>query len=99
MEAYPPQYIEHNLPLVLLSGFGEQETPSGATQVPRLESGARIVTESRECEHERLLQEFLALDGSDQACNAASLPGPSGAIRYCMRTIGRVGTVVELHSQ
>lgn len=96
MDAYPPQYIEHNSPLVLLSGLGEQEASTGASQEPRQESGARIITESPVCEHERLLQEFLALDGSDQAWNAASLPGPSGAIRYRMKTIGRVCTVFEL---
>lgn len=91
MEAYPPQYTEHNLPLVLLSGLGEQGA-SGET--PRQEYGARIVTESPECENGRLLQEFLALNGSERAWNAASLPGPGGAVRYKMKTIGRVGTVL-----
>ncbi|KAK4506584.1 hypothetical protein PRZ48_000316 [Zasmidium cellare] len=93
MEAYPPQYTEHNLPLVLLSGFGEQQTSGGGSQLHRQESGARIVTESAECENGRLLQEFLVLDGSDRAWNAASLPGPSGAIRYRMKTIGRSYTL------
>lgn len=79
------------MPLVLLSGFAEQETPGASNASLRQEYGARIVTESPECENGRLLLEFLALDGSDRAWNAASLPPPSGTIRYKMKTIGRVG--------
>jgi len=96
MEAFPPVYVEHNLPLVILSGLGERsETLSGLDDVKQ-ESGTRIVTSSRECRGDRadqLLEQFLRQDGSQQPWNAGALPGPSGLLLYRMKTIGRVGTV------
>ena len=66
MDAYPPPYVEHNLPLVLLSGLGEEPAKDGAVTGPkRQESGARIFTESPECQSSVLLQAFKSFDGSD----------------------------------
>lgn len=97
MEAYPPQYVEHNLPLVLLSGLGEHEaTDQTSTQPRKQESGAKIAIDSRECRNEQskqLLQEFQALDGSGCAWNGVALPGPPASIRYRMKTIGRAYTL------
>ena len=96
MEAYPREYVEHNLPLVLLSGFGEQHTESASPDgTPRQESGTRLHTSSPECRSEQaqlLLQNFLHFDGTQQSWNANDLPGPSGTLRYRVKTIGRVGT-------
>lgn len=90
MDAYPPPYVEHNLPLVLLSGLGEEPAKDGAVTGPkRQESGARIFTESPECQSSVLLRAFKSFDGSDYPWNATALPGPTGALRYCIRTIGR----------
>lgn len=96
MEPYPRPYVEHNLPLVLLSGLGqEDDEEQGGEPRRRAESGARILTASPECDGERcqqLLTEFKAWDGTGQAWNATALPGPTGSIRYCLKTIGRVSS-------
>lgn len=94
MEAYPQEYIEHNLPLVILSGLGgrSNETSLGSS-LPN-KSGTRLQSASPECNGERahaLLSEFLKLDGSSQPWNATSLPNSSGMMKYRMKTIGRVG--------
>lgn len=95
MEAYPPEYVEHNLPLVFLSGLGERSdgTTSGPTTL-RQESGTRIATISGECKGDRaaqLLDSLLRQDGSQQPWNSDALPGPSGPLKYRMKAIGRVG--------
>jgi trafficking protein particle complex subunit 11 len=98
MEAYPREYVEHNLPLVFLSGLGEQAI-SNNVAIPQLqESGTKFSGTSPECTGDRagiLLQQFLILDGSDRPWNASSLPGPTGNLKYRMRTIGRVGMMSE----
>ena len=94
-EAYPPEYVEHNLPLVLISGLGRpQNDENFESPLPRQESGSRIQGSSPECSGERaefLLKELLDLDGSNRPWNAVSLPPPSGNMRYRMKPIGRVG--------
>jgi hypothetical protein len=95
MEAYPPSYVEHNLPLVLLSGLGEIHIPeSSRASLAKPESGPRLNVRSPVCEGDRpshLLQQFLKHDGSSQPWNAGALPGPAGSIKYGIRVIGRVG--------
>lgn len=96
MQAYPPQYTEHNLPLIVLSGLGEQEGGANTgTSIPSPESGTKISCSSPECDGElarSLLQQFLRLDGRDAAWHSQALSGPSGALKYYMKAIGRVGT-------
>lgn len=95
MEVYPPAYVEHDLPLVFLSGLGEQteDHPSGQPPV-RPESGTRINTSSAECTSDRakqLLKELLQHDGRQESWNASALPGPTGSLKYQMKVTGRVG--------
>ncbi|KAK3704282.1 hypothetical protein LTR37_013956 [Vermiconidia calcicola] len=97
MEAYPDHYTEHNLPLVVLSGLGEQEnvTSPGAI-LPHQESGTKIQFASPECSGERadsLRQQLLQLDGSNLPWNASLLPAPSGLLGYKMKAIGRAYTL------
>jgi hypothetical protein len=95
MEAYPPEYIEHNLPLVVLSGLGERQgNPESPPPIYHLESGTKLQGSSQECTGERaqsLLQQFLRIDGSSLPWNASSLPGPSGTVKYKVKAVGRVG--------
>ena len=95
MEAYPRQYTEHSLPLIILSGLGEhQNGHSPGTALPRQESGTKLSCSSLESEGERartLLQQFLRFDGSNAPWNSQSLSGPSGMLKYSMKAIGRVG--------
>ena len=79
---------------MLLSGLGERVDAGHPPDIPRQESGARINGDSPESRTElagRLLDELLALDGSNHAWNSGALPGPSSGIKYKMKTIGRVG--------
>jgi solute carrier family 25 protein 38 len=95
MEAYPAEYVEHNLPLVLLSGLGYPENNgSSIAQLPRQESGTRFQCSSPECSGERaqlLLKHFQELDGTHRPWNANSLPSPGASLRYRIKAIGRVG--------
>ena len=94
MEAYPPEYVEHNLPLVLLSGLGERrDKPLASYEALQQESGTRIAASSPECSGERaqqLLSQFKQLDGGELSWNGTSLPGPTGSLKYRMKAIGRV---------
>ena len=95
MEAYPQAYVQHNLPLCLLSGLGERDGHGPDRDVPlRQENGVRIAVESPDCTSEtarKLCDAFLRQDGSDHAWNAGALPGPSGRLKYRMKAIGMVG--------
>ena len=96
MEAYPPDYVTLNLPLVLLSGLGEQPDEHSPTSSKlRQESGSRIVTTSAECTGGRasqLLSHLLDYSGAKLPWNSTAMPGPNGALKFRMKTIGRVGT-------
>jgi hypothetical protein len=99
MEAFPPTYVEHQLPLVVLSGLGErQNAGQNGPSLPRQESGTRITTTSPECTSERASQllDQLLQDGRDEAWNPSALPGPTGQLKYYMKAIGRVGTAPSL---
>ena len=95
MEDYPQPYIEHNLPLIFLTGLGERGPSStiGHRSAPEA-SGTRVTTGSSPCTGNRaesLLDQFYQLDGSGLAWNQASLSGPPGAVKGHMRAVGRVG--------
>ncbi|PPJ53393.1 hypothetical protein CBER1_01000 [Cercospora berteroae] len=92
MDAYPPDYVQHNLPLVLLSGLGQLDHDSAKSPPARQESGARISTESPECRSDqakRLLQAFRSLDGTDSVWNSSAQPGPTSSIRFKIKAVGR----------
>lgn len=93
MEAFPPEYVEHNLPSILLSGLGEQPDQNGDAKFVAQSSGTPLNIISESCRGERaelLRDQLLELDGSQRAWNASSLPGPTGVLRYRMKPIGRV---------
>ncbi|KAF2486798.1 Gryzun, putative trafficking through golgi-domain-containing protein [Neohortaea acidophila] len=93
MEALPSDAVEHELPLVLLSGLGEPATKEATSPGPlSRESGTRLQISCPECKAEvaqSLLQQFMLLDGSTEAWNASALPGPGGKLYYRMKAIGR----------
>ena len=93
MDAYS-DYVEHNLPLVFLSGLGERGlSAQAAIALPKV-NGIRIKTASEQCQGDRaaqLLDQFLHQDGSEESWNAQSLPGPAGTLKYRVQPIGRVG--------
>ncbi len=96
MEAFPHEYVEHDLPLVFLSGLGQPASDSACSSTTSAgESGTRIHLASPECSSERaqsLRESFLETDGSRRSWNASSLPGPIGKLPYKMKVMGTVGT-------
>ena len=97
MEAYPAPYVQHELPLVYLSGLGEQEDSLDTAPLPRQESGSRVTTNAETCTDERaqqLLKELMKHDGSSRAWNSEALPGPTASLKYRMKPISRVSVTV-----
>ncbi|TKA65390.1 hypothetical protein B0A49_10515 [Cryomyces minteri] len=93
MEAYPSSYVQHNLPLVLLSGLGS--TPDSGPSFPdRSEPSTNShlppVTGERA---EQLLQDFRNADGSDWPWNDRPHKSKAGLIGYKLRAVGRQFTL------
>ena len=97
MEAYPADYVAHNLPLLVLSGLGEE---SQAIQQRRNESlkrghGVKISSELAQIAESKaalIREEFLKVDGSELAWNSSGLPDRPELVGYKMTCTGRVGT-------
>lgn len=99
MEAYPKDYVEHNLPLIILSGLQAQSELSkdapGQLRDPLLEGGFRIRTDAPPVTGstaETLLRAFLAADASDIPWNNRATPRrtENGGI-FRIKSVGRVG--------
>ena len=97
MEAYPPDYVQHNLPLILLSGLAtshESNAVSADNSRTLLEGGFRIRSDAPPltgATAEVLSQIFLATGSSDQEADRRSAAGDHQGGRYKIRSIGRVG--------
>ena len=99
MDAYPKDYVEHNLPLIILSGLQSHSDPSQdapeQSRNPLLEGGFRIRTDAaplRGTTAESLLRAFLAADSSDTPWNSRATPAKSeNGGRFRIKSIGRVG--------
>ena len=99
MEAYPPAYVQHNLPFIVLSRLGttpELEPPPPVHHVLPGSAGTRTSSEIAPVTGERadqLLQDFLSADGTNAPWNAR---GSSSSRRdlahgFRIRAAGRVG--------
>ncbi|KAK5010082.1 hypothetical protein LTR60_005043, partial [Cryomyces antarcticus] len=89
MEAYPPSYVQHNLPLILLSGLGstpDSDAPFPDRSEPSSNSHLPPVTGERA---EQLLQDFRNADGSDWPWNDRPHKSKAGLIGYKLRAVGR----------
>jgi len=96
MEAYPPEYVSHNLPLILLSGLeAPEESALVAPSVGLLEDGGRTITSDQPLvtgeRAQHLLREFSNADGTKAAWN--SRPGrlSGDLVGFKFRAVGRVG--------
>ena len=99
MDAYPTDYIFHNLPLVVLSGINT-DTQSESQPPPPLEdvlpgkgvtqisSEIPAVTSTRA---QQLLREFLDADGSEAPWNSRPGNRKGSLIGFRFRAAGRVG--------
>lgn len=87
MDGYPPAYVAHNTPLLVVSGLGP-----GAETEPTLKEGLRIASDLPFLETEdalTLLQHFKDGDASDLAWNAREHGGRN---KFRVKTVGRVAT-------
>lgn len=94
MDAYPLDYVEHNLPLILLSGLAstDSQLPASIASVS-LNNGITIGSEIPSLTGERaelLSQEFLSVDGSDAPWNGTPKRSKGGPIGFKLRAVGRV---------
>ncbi|PGH31314.1 hypothetical protein GX50_05909 [[Emmonsia] crescens] len=105
MEAYPPDYIDHNLPLILLSGLGsdpqpdaqDKVIPDGGTEYPPLRDGGveifsdfPLLTDSTA---ERVLNALLSEDATGRPWNSKSDGARAGAVGYKVKRVGRTYTL------
>jgi hypothetical protein len=99
MEAYPKDFVEHNLPLIILSGLQAQSDLSkdvpDRSRNPLLDGGFWIRTDAAPVTGptaERLFRAFLSADSSDTPWNSQATPKRTdigGSFR--IKSVGRVG--------
>ncbi|PSK37443.1 hypothetical protein B9Z65_2185 [Elsinoe australis] len=94
MESYPTQYVEHNLPLIALSGLGHDSGVShspnnpGFTQSP----GASIKVDQPELPSsvgQAIRDEFYRYDGSTLAWNSTGNEARPGLVGFKFSNVGR----------
>ncbi|KAI8936494.1 hypothetical protein NX059_006899 [Plenodomus lindquistii] len=95
MEAYPPDYVVHNLPFIVLSGLGtskEREPPASAQDVLPGRAVTIISAETPPVTSDRaseLLQEFLSADGTHAPWNGRSFSRRGLTHGFRIRAVGR----------
>ncbi|KAF7505720.1 hypothetical protein GJ744_000486 [Endocarpon pusillum] len=98
MEAFPEDYIAHNLPLILLSGIGhgEQAAPDSTERSRNLlqEGGFRIRTDVpplTDSASEDLLQTFLSFDSTNRISESKDVSVKDKPGAFNIKRVGRVG--------
>ncbi|KAJ5546892.1 hypothetical protein N7494_004477 [Penicillium frequentans] len=96
MDAYPEDYVNHNLPLILLSGLeaGVEDENGSSVDYPLLaETGSRIFSDFPPLSGavaEELRSALLEEDGSQKPWRSTVSPnGTAPQIRYNIKSIGR----------
>lgn len=102
MEAYPSDYVVHNLPLILLSGLepNKVETPIGETTQEFLgDGGFRLRADLAPLYHpltKDLRATLLSYDRSDAPWRSLSTGKTEQAQAFKIRSVGRVGQAPPL---
>lgn len=98
MEAFPEDYIAHNLPLILLSGIGHSEqAASESTERSRnllQEGGFRIRTDVpsvTDPASENLLKTFFSFDSTIHGFNSKDVSARDSPGAFRIKRVGRVG--------
>lgn len=104
MDAYPQDYVAHNLPLILLSGLGVADADLSQTaSYPLLHENAFRITSDLPhvtgSDAELLRRTFLDADASKSHWNARHDKEPQYNIRFRVKEAGRVGQHVPLLNQ
>ena len=94
MEAYPPEYVAHNLPLIVLSGLTGAEEHGGRDELRDIFGTAAVINSDSPLVavelSQQLLQDFMSADGSGQAWSAEASRGKVGLMGFKFKVIGRV---------
>lgn len=94
MEAYPPEYVAHNLPLVVLSGLSSVQELGSKDELREIfGTGTVISSELPIVDNElsqQLLQDFLSANGAAFAWNSERARSKNNLIGFKFKVIGRV---------
>jgi hypothetical protein len=97
MEAYPPKYVQHNLPFIVLSGLGASPELAPPPPVQDVLPGRAVTTISSEIPPvtskyaEPLLQDFLSADATNAPWNGRATSRKELSHGFRIRAVGRVG--------
>ena len=101
MDAYPPDYVQHNLPFILLSGLGDSKELASPPPVQNVLPGRATTTVSSEAppvtgdRADELLQAFQDADGTNAPWNARGFSQKGTTHGFSIRAVGRVGTRLQ----
>lgn len=94
MEAYPIEYITHNLPLIALSGLGGAlDGPDDHRADGKHGHGVKVSADLPPLEDVKataIREEFLKADGASLPWNGVGHPDRPDVIGYAMRCVDRV---------
>ena len=98
MDAYPAEYVQHNLPFIVLSGLGATQELDPPPLVQDLLPGRAVTSITSELppvtgsKHtEALLQDFLSTDTTNAPWNGRTSVRQGLAHGFRIRAVGRVG--------
>ena len=97
MDAYPPDYVLHNLPFIVLSGLESSEELETLPPVQNVLPGRATTTVSADNapltghRAQQLLQEFRDAQGSNAPWNGRGSNHRGNGYSFRIRTAGRVG--------
>lgn len=95
MDAYPLEYVEHNIPLILLLGLDSQAEPERtASEASLLQDGGFVIKSDLppvRGEHgQQLLQALHRYDGSSRPWHMRATNEQGGFFGFRVRSTGRV---------
>jgi hypothetical protein len=100
MEAYPPEYVSHNLPLIVLSGLTGGQEHGGRDELRDIFGTAAVINSDSPSVaaelSQQLLEDFMSADGSAQAWSAEAGRGKVGLMGFKFKVIGRVSRPLVL---
>lgn len=97
MDVYPPEYVLHNLPFIVLSGLGSKEDLEPLRPLQDVLPGRAVNTITCDApsvsteRREQLLQEFLNYDGTKTPWDGRGLDRRGNTSGFRFRVVGRVG--------
>lgn len=97
MEAYPEDYVAHNLPFIALAGLPTADSSANAsTTTPNAHQGSGLnVTDNSPPlsgpHADSILDEFLRAHGASLSWSEQALTERAGLIGFKLSSVGRVG--------